>query len=157
MITPKQISILKSMVYSYPNVTDLFKKIAVILIDNSNSLRRGARITLEHNREGYSKNQIMEAASSMHSVTSPNEVVFNLNSVVALLGTPLRFCYHHGSFGDPNRHRGPNHVGAYTFWLERHNRRTYSRRVKLVSVTREELEATNITITGSELHSHPKK
>ncbi len=154
MITKTQISALKFMVFNCSQVDDLTKRIIVTLIDNSNGLRRGVRLTLEHRRDGYFESQIMDAASCMHNMLSLNGT-FHLNEIVAATGSPLSFCYHNGSFGDPHRHRGPGRVGAYTFWLERHNRKAFSRRVRLVRVTKEGLEGINITDSG--LYPHLKK
>lgn len=157
MVTKKQISALKYMIFISKNGNELSKRVLAFLIDQSEGLTREVCLTLVADREGYTADEIREVAHGVHAMQSAN-CTTHLHALLSAMGSELTFSVHYGDF-DPTRSGDPfnsdgQFFGAgravsrpglaredmplrYTFWLSKEH---YSRRAALVVATHSYLE-----------------
>ena len=166
MFTSKQIAALRYMIFNAKNGTELSKRVLAFLIDQSEKLTKEICLTLVANREGYTADEISDAAYGVHGMKSCNGTT-HLDQIFHVMGSKFGFSYHYGDY-DPARIDDPfNSAGQfagcgvrsvtdpelvregmplrYTFWLSKKN---YSRQAALVIATREELEQINLEKPG---------
>lgn len=159
MFTPEQRAALRYIIFKARNGNELTKRIMTHLLNESRGLTREVCLTLVADREGYSGEDIQQAASGMHSMNSTNGST-HMNELMIAMGSDMRFDYHYGDY-DPSREGNPfstagmfpgwpieKVAGAveepdlveegfpmrFTFWL---SRKDYSSTAELVSVTSE--------------------
>ena len=158
MYTEEQIAALKYLISKSRN-PDLKKQILVLLIDSSEGLSKGVCITLIDGREGYSGEEISDAAYVFDTCS--------INKVLRAMGSELVLSVHYGDF-DPSREGRPfssagifaganpllvgnpesvreNMPTRYTFWLAKD---FWSSKAELVETTREVLEQIDLKKLG---------
>lgn len=163
MITAKQITALKYMIFNAKNGTELSKRVLAFLIDSSEELTKEVCLSLVADREGYTADEISAAGHGVGAMESCN-CTTHLCELLDVMGSELSFSVHYGDF-DPARANDPfSQAGQfagwhqadpesrregmplrYTFWLSKKN---YSRQATLVVATREELEQINLEKPG---------
>jgi len=163
-MTPKQIAALRYMIFNAKNGTELSKRILAFLIDQSEGLTREVCLTLVEGREGYSAEEISDAAVGVGGMDSANGTT-HLHELLLAMGSEINFSVHYGDF-DPARvgdkfcydgqYRGqqgncPHGLARevmplrYTFWL---SKKSYSREVELVTATRAVLDQIDLGKPG---------
>lgn len=166
MITGEQINTLKYLIIIARNGNDLSKRILIFLINQSEALTKEVCLTLVENREGYTADEIREAAVGIDAMKGSSYTT-HLNELIRLTGSEFRFDLHYGDF-DPNRPGDPfNNDGQFagcsldkvsrpglasvgmpirfTFWFAKG---FYSRQAALVVATRELLERIGLNTHG---------
>lgn len=164
-ISAQQIKALKYLISITKDGAVLSKRLVMLLLDRSEGLTKEVCITLQDSREGYTADEITEAARGFDALTSSTGVTF-FDQIICAAGSEFRIGMHYGDF-DPTRKEKPfSNAGQfsgmpssmlgknfdpeivregmplrYTFWLSKEN---YSRKASLVIATREELEQINL-------------
>lgn len=167
MLTDKQISALRYLIFKSKDGNELTKKILAFLVEQSHGLSEEVCLTLVEDREGYTAEEIRDAAVGVDEMLSSNRRT-HLHEILQAMGRNFRFCIHYGDY-DPTRDGDPfnsdgqfagatkEQVGGevnllregmpirFTFWCAKD---FYSRTAKLVKVTREFLDQIDIAKPG---------
>ncbi len=158
MLTSKQIAALKYVIFRAEkpvNGGSLAKRIIAFLIDKSEGLTKDVYLTLWQDRDGFTADEIDQAAHFMGRLQSCN-CTTHLDQLLHLAGTDLHFSLHYGNI-DLKVEHGFDSLGIfagvpagltgekthplnaqtrYTFWLSKEK---YSRTATQVQVTQQEL------------------
>jgi hypothetical protein len=163
MFTPKQIAALRYLIYKSENSNDLAKRICTFLIEKSNLLTKEVCLTLQENAQGFTAEEISEAAFAFHDMKSSNGST-HVDALIHVLGARLHFDVHYGHFEPHGKFSSEGQFGEkpeapvslehrndcemplrYTFWLAVP---FYSKSAEVILVTREELEAFDLERPG---------
>jgi hypothetical protein len=163
----EQIAALKYLIFRAKNGNcDLSKRILTLLIDKSERLTKDVCISLVDNREGYSGEEIENAAVGIDNMLSSLGTT-HLDQILHAMNSAFSFRFHYGDY-DSSRQDDPfNNDGQfpgwpkdkvqaeglvlegmptrYTFWL---SRVPYSRVAEAITISREELDQVDITKSG---------
>lgn len=154
-MTKKQISALIEVVRSSRDLSELSKKLLILLIKKTDRFRRQVHITLSEVDSGFSAEEIRDIANSTSCSTSSNRVT-HLNELLQIAGTKMRFSFHYGHFVDGRFITAGQFAGfpeervadkdtilegqplRYTFWMAH---KPYSADSVEVVVSREEINS----------------
>lgn len=120
MVTPEQIAILRRMIARSGDGNDLAKCILIFLVNASNNCARQIAVTISQDDHGYSREKIIDAAVCVGMMCSSSSLT-QLNELMGLMGTTLRFGRRRGYYGESGIFKDEAHsVDApvrHTFWL----------------------------------------
>ncbi|MBD3251737.1 hypothetical protein GF380_04790 [Candidatus Uhrbacteria bacterium] len=117
----------------------LAKRIILHLLRQSENLTKCVCFSLVENREGYTAEEIDEAAYDANTLYGTRKRV-NLKLLLKIAGTELIFSLHHGDFLHKSEPTPGNPPMAYTFWLS-DQYYDYNQAAKPISATRQALDA----------------
>jgi hypothetical protein len=165
MVTAKQQAALKYLIYRAKDGTELSKRILTFLVGESSDFTKEVCLTLLEDRDGYTIEEIHNAALGLSAMQSSNGTT-HLNQILHTMGSELCFSLHYGDY-DPRRPDPFNTDGQfvgwpedkvvdlglvkkgmpmrYTFWLANDN---YSRSAHLLVANRDELEKITLAKPG---------
>ncbi len=171
MKTKRQIAALRYMIFNAKNyknekVNTLAMQVLAFLIDKSEQLTKEVCLSLVADREGYTAEEITEAAYAVGGMQSSNGTT-HLDGLMSLIGGGFTTSVHYGDF-DPTREGDPHNTDGqfagwdvskvqdpglviegmptrYTFWISKGQ---YSRGAELVVATRAELDEINVRNSG---------
>jgi hypothetical protein len=166
MVTAKQVAALKYLIFKAKNGTQTSKRILAFLIDQSDRFTQEVCCTLTEGLDGYSGEEVHEAALGVGSMQSCVRTT-HIDEVLQVLGCEFEFSVHYGDF-DPTRKGDPfnadgifaglpenlvTHPGKvreglpcrYTFWL---SREPYSGNANRIRVQRATLDQINLLKPG---------
>lgn len=166
MVTAKQVAALKYLIFKAKDGTETSKRILAFLIEQSDRFTQEVCCTLTEGHEGFSGEEIHEAAIGVGSMQSSN-CTTHIDQVLQVMGCRFSFSVHYGDFnparkGDPfntdgifaglpeDRVTRPGQVREglpcrYTFWL---SREPYSRKANRVRVKRATLNQIDLLKPG---------
>ena len=156
-MTDEQIAALKYLIFKARDGTDRAKKILSLLIDASEGLEKEVFITVTGG-EGFTEEELQDDSLSVGAVQSSN-CTTHLGALLHLMGTDFHFTHHYGHMTEdgeydttgqfPGAPDHPTHTGEepvrYTYWLARES---YSKEASRVSVSREEIDAVDLSKPG---------
>ena len=166
MLTKMQIAVLRFLIFTTQHGTELTKRVMAYLIDQSRGLTLDVCLTLIEDRDGYSADEIRDAAFDL-------DVKPIINQILLEMGSNLHFSLHFGDY-DPNRNgkhlssagqfaglpadkvSGPPDLTQegfpvrYTFWLAR---QSYLNEATYVGAGREVLGLIDLEKSGLSLSS----
>ncbi len=114
MLTPRQITALRYLIYRSTNGTELSKRILFLLIEASVNFTQEVCLTLVEDREGFTGTEIHEAALGLGAMQSSNCSTF-LDQILIAMGSPFCFSVHYGDF-NPSRPKPFNCDGIFEGW-----------------------------------------
>lgn len=165
MITPEQIAALKYLVANSKDGNDTVKRILFFLINESNGLTENVSVSFFQDRDGYTSDEINDAARLLGVMESSNCSTY-LDEIMTLMGTELRFNTHYGHYDKTGKFDtegmfpgwkdlAPGHENdrddiplRYTFWLAEEQYGQSGQGRPLVTPSRQELMAIDLTKPG---------
>lgn len=149
MITEKQMSALKYLIFKAKCVNDFTKKVIIILLENSQMLTKEIYVTLQ---EGVSFNQdTLLGLESIRALINENHN-FHLNEILVASGGDFCFSFSYGSFDENGIFKEDGHFRdlneknkvpvRYTIWL---GKKEHSQTAEMLVVSRREIDQVDLS------------
>ena len=156
MATPKQVSALKYLIAKNRDGRDLTKRILFLLIEASHGLTKEVSVCLgedtDGSRDGYTSAEIKDAVDGFEAMES-STCSTHLDAVMKLTGSDFGFSSHVGypdkkMLFDTALHPRHDGLASYMFWLGKESWGHSGEKIRLLEVSRKELQAIDFSRPG---------